>query len=198
MHNRVSSINKVAARLAELVPGGADRRRARPDERAHAREGDERVHRPGVRRAGVDHDRRVRPGHPERQHADRGPGRRLRPARPAPAARPGRPRPGAGLRLLPVSAGEAADRDGARAAGDAAAAHRDRGRPAHRDEGPGDPRGRQPARRRAVRARRGRRVRPVREDDRRGGPGAARATVQPSARRSGSSCRWTPTSRTTT
>ncbi len=31
-----------------------------------------------LRRAGVDHDRRVRPGHPERQHADRGPGRRLR------------------------------------------------------------------------------------------------------------------------
>ena len=41
------------------------------------------------------------------------------------------PRPGARLRLLPVPAGEAADRDGARAAGHAAAAHRDRGAGMH-------------------------------------------------------------------
>ncbi len=70
-----------------------------------------------------------------------------------------------------------------------AAAHRDRGRTAHRHEGPGDPRRWQPARRRAVRPHRRRRVRPVREDDRRGGPRAAAATVRPSAPRSGSSCR---------
>ena len=71
-------------------PGGPGRRRARADERAHAREDHGRVRGARVRRPGLDHDRRVRAGHPERQHADRGPGRRLRPARPAPAARPGR------------------------------------------------------------------------------------------------------------
>ena len=84
------------------------------------------------------------------------------------------PQPGARLRLLPVPAGEAADRDRARAAVHDRPAHRGRRGHAHRAQGPGDPRRGQPARRRAVRARRRRRLRPVREDDRRGGPRAAR------------------------
>ena len=79
------------------------------------------------------------------------------------------PRPGAGLRLLPLPAGEAADRDRARAAGHHRPAHRARRRHVRGHEGPGDPRRRQPARRRAVRPHRGRRLRPLRAAGRRGG-----------------------------
>ena len=39
VHNKVSSIEKAAARMRELVPGGADRDRARADGRAQARAG---------------------------------------------------------------------------------------------------------------------------------------------------------------
>ena len=46
----------------------------------------------------------------------------------APAARPGRPRPRAGVRVLPVPAGEAADRDRARPARHDRPAHRPRRR----------------------------------------------------------------------
>ena len=56
---------------------------------------------------------------------------RARPLPAAPAARPGRPRPRAGLRLLPLPAGEAADRDRARPAADHRQPHRPR-RPACR------------------------------------------------------------------
>ncbi len=69
---------------------------------------------------------------------------------------------GAGLRLLPLPAGEAAHRDGARPARHDRREHRSRGRDAGGAQGPRDPRRREPARRRAVRAHRGRRVRPVR------------------------------------
>ena len=93
VHNRVSSINKVAARVAELVPEARVVVGARPDERAHAGTDHGGVRGPQARRAGVHHDRRVRPGHPQRQHAHRGPRRRLRAVPAAPAARPGRPRP---------------------------------------------------------------------------------------------------------
>ena len=44
--------------------------------------------------------------------------------------------PGAGVRVLPLPGGEAADRDGARAAGDGGAAHGDRRRDVRRAEGP--------------------------------------------------------------
>ena len=117
VHNRVSSINRVAARIAELVPE-ARVAVAHGQMNEHVLENvmGEFLDRK-LRRAGVDHDRGVRAGHPERQHADRGPRRRLRAAAAAPAARPGGPGQGARLRLLPVPAGEAADRDRARAAG---------------------------------------------------------------------------------
>ena len=127
-----------------------------------------------ARRAGLHHDRRVRPRHLQRQHADH---RARRPARPlpaAPAARSGRPRPGARLRLLPLPAGEAAHRDRPRAARHHRRAHRPRRRHGGRDEGPRDPRRRQPARRRAVRAHRRRRLRPLRPAGRRGGRGVPR------------------------
>ena len=52
----------------------------------------------------------------------------LGPVAAAPAARPGRPRPRAGVRVLPVPAGEAADRDRARPARDDRRAHRPRRR----------------------------------------------------------------------
>ena len=149
--------------------GGPGRGRPRADERAPARVGDERLPGPQVRRAGVNDDHRVRAGHPEREHADRGPGRHVRAAPAAPAARPGRPQHRAGLRVLPVPAGEAADRDRVRAAGHDLAAHRGGRGHVRGPQGPGDPRRGQPARRRAVRAHRRGRLRPVRADDRRGG-----------------------------
>ena len=117
----------------------------------------------------------------------------------APAARPGRPRPRARVRLLPLPAGEAAHRDGARPARDDRAAHRPRRRHARGDEGPRDPRRRQPARRRAVRAHRRRRLRPVRPAGRRGRRGVQGRRPDRGARpTSRSSCRSTRTCRTTT
>ena len=71
------------------------------------------------------------------------------------------------LRLLPVPARAGPDRDGARAARHRGPAHRDRRGHVRGHEGPGDPRRREPAGRRAVRAHRRGRVRPVRADDRR-------------------------------
>ena len=198
VHNRVSSINRVAARLARAGPGGPDRGRPRADERARAGRRDERLPGPHVRRAGVHHDHRVRAGHPEREHADRGPRGHLRAAPAAPAARPGRPEQRARLRLLPVPAGDPADRDRARAAGHHRAAHRGGRGHVRGAEGPGDPRRGQPARRRAVRAHRRGRLRPVRADDRRGGHRAEGRRSGRAARRSGWSCRSTRTSRTTT
>ena len=155
---------------------GAGRGGARPDGRGRPGAGDGRLLGEGVRRPGLHHDRRVRHRHPERQHADRGAGRPARPGPAAPDPRPGRPGPRAGVRVLPLPAGEAADRAGARAAGHHRAAHRAGRRHVRGDEGPGDPRRRQPARRRAVRAHRGRRLRPVRADGRRGGAGSSRAS----------------------
>ena len=130
---------------------GAHRHRPRADDRGRARAGHGRVLGEGLRRPRQHHDRRERPRHPERQHADRRAGRRfgLSPAAPDPRAR--RPRPRARLRLLHLPAREAADGARARPARDDRAEHRDRRRHGGRDEGPRDPRRRQPARRRAGR-----------------------------------------------
>ena len=146
VHNRVESIDRAARRLRDLVPEARIAGRARPDARAPARAGDARILGARLRRPGLHDDRRERPRHLQRQH----PGHRARrPARPLAAASapwPGRARPRARLRLCPVSAGEAADRGGARPARDDRAARRPRRRHAGRDEGPRDPRRRQPAR----------------------------------------------------
>ena len=49
-------------------------------------------------------DRRIRPRHPDRQHADRAPRRHVRPGAALPAARPRRPLEGARLRLFTLPA----------------------------------------------------------------------------------------------
>ena len=129
---------------------------------------------PRVRHPGVHHDRRDRPGHLQRQHVDRRARRHVRAVAAAPAARPGGPQPGAWLRLLPVSARGAADRDRLRPAGDDRPEQRAGRGHGGGDEGPRDPRRRQRAGRRAVRARRRRRLRPVRAAGRRGRRGVPR------------------------
>ena len=105
VHNRVESIYSMAGLLQRLVPEARDRRRPRPDGRGRAREGDGRLRRAAVRRAGGDDDHRERPRHPERQHDDHQPRRPLRPGAAVPAARPRRPIGSAGLRVPADAAG---------------------------------------------------------------------------------------------
>ena len=69
---------------------GPLRRRARPDGADRGRGADVRLLRQEVRGAGLDHDRRERARHPERQHDDRPPRRPLRPRPALSAARPRR------------------------------------------------------------------------------------------------------------
>ena len=116
VHNRVESIDRAAARLRELVPEARIAIAHGQMNETRARAGHRRLLGEGVRRARVHDDRRVRPRHRQRQHADRRAGRRAGAVPAAPAARPGRPRPRAGVRVLPVPAGEAAHRDRARPA----------------------------------------------------------------------------------
>ena len=111
VHNRVQSIDKVARRIAELVP---EARVAT----AHGQMGEQRLEQVMIdfweRRADVLVCTTIVEAGLDistRQHAA---DRALRPdgAVPAaPAARPGRAQPGARLRLLPLPAGQAADRD---------------------------------------------------------------------------------------
>ncbi len=56
VHNRVETIYEIAAKIQELVPHGARRRRPRADERDRAGAGDAGLHAARVRRAGRDHD----------------------------------------------------------------------------------------------------------------------------------------------
>jgi transcription-repair coupling factor (superfamily II helicase) len=102
IHNRVRTIDQAAARISALVP----------DARGDAGEDGRGVLEPRFRHPGLHHDRRDGPGHLERQHPDRGAGRHLRAVAAAPAPRPRGAVPGARLRLLPLSARGAADRDG--------------------------------------------------------------------------------------
>ena len=218
VHNRVSTIDRAARQDPRARARGAGRRRARPDERGPARAHGQRVLAQRVRRAGLHHDRRERPGHLQREHADRRAQRHAGPLPAAPAARPGRPRPRARLRLLPLPARAPAHRDRARPARHhrpALRAGRGHGR---RDEGPGDPRRGQHPGRRAERAHRRRRVRPLHPAGRRGrrrvpagrrgaggrrGGGAGRGAGGPAGRRArparlrrrASGCGWRPTAR---
>ena len=174
VHNRVSSIDQAAARVRALVPEArvvVAHGQMNEDTLERTVEG---VLEPRVRRSGLHHDRRDRPGHLERQHARRRARRHLRAGAAAPAARPGRAQPRARLRLLPVSTGPAADRNGLRPAGHDRAEQRAWCRHVGGDEGPRDPRRRQCARRRTVRPRRRRRLRPVRAAGRRGRRGLPR------------------------
>jgi hypothetical protein len=81
LHNRVESIDRVAKRPARARARGAGRHRSRADERGGARAGDGRLLGEAVRRPGLHHHRRERPRHPEREHPDRRPRRRLRACR---------------------------------------------------------------------------------------------------------------------
>ena len=198
IHNRVESINRAAAKLAEIVP---EARIAV----AHGQMGEAALEQIMIGFWEKQYDVLVAttivesgPGHPERQHADRRPGRHVRAVAAAPAARTGRPGARARLRLLHLPARAAADRDGLRPAGDDRAAHRDGRRHGGRDEGPRDPRLGQPARRRAVRAHRRRRVRPLRAAGRRGGRRLPRRGARRRRPRSRSTCRSTPTCRSST
>ena len=105
---------------------GPHRGGPREDGRAQARAGRARLLGEAVRRARLHDDRRDRPRHLQRQHADRRAGRPARPLPAAPAARARRPWPRAGLLLLPVPARGAAHRDGARPAADHRQPHRPR------------------------------------------------------------------------
>ena len=169
VHNRVTSIRRVAAQVAELVP---EARIAV----AHGQMNEHELEQIMVDFWERKYDVLVAttivesgPGHPQRQHAHHRPGRHVRPVPAAPAPRPGRPRHRAGLRLFPLPGRDVADRDRARTAGHRGPAHRGGRGHVRGPEGPGDPRRGQPARRRAVRAHRRGRVRPVPADDRRGG-----------------------------
>ena len=74
-------------------PGGAGGEgggRARPDGGGPARGRDDGLLRGQVRHPALDHDRRIGPRHPDRQHAHRAPGRHVRPGAALPAARPRR------------------------------------------------------------------------------------------------------------
>ena len=114
LHNRVETIDETAERVRALVP----------DARvlvAHGQmaEGElEQVMldflRGGRRRARVHHDRRVRPRHPEREHADRGARRRARPGPALPDPRARRTLARARLRLpaLPLGGRALARRPG--------------------------------------------------------------------------------------
>ncbi|MGY2873410.1 transcription-repair coupling factor (superfamily II helicase) [Marmoricola sp. URHA0025 HA25] len=144
IHNRVGSIEKAAARIRELVPEARVATAPRADGRAPAGAGDARLLGEEVRRPGVHDDRGVGSRRLQRQHDDHRAGRHPGPLAAAPAPRPGGAQPGAGLRLLPLPARQAADRDRPRAARDPRAALRPRRRHGDRDEGPRDPRRRQP------------------------------------------------------
>ncbi len=119
MHNRVESIERAAKQDRASSCPRPGSRIAHGQMNEHALEQvivdfwEKRVRRPGLH-----HDRRERPRHLQRQHADRRPRRPARPVAAAPAPRPRRAWPRARLRLLPLPAREAAHRDRARPARD--------------------------------------------------------------------------------
>ena len=126
VHNRVESIERAAARLREMVP---EARIAT----AHGKMGEHRLEEVIVDFWDKKFDVLVCTTIVETgldiSNANTLIARALRPARAlaaAPAAGPRRPRAGAGVRLLPLPAGAADDRDRARPAADDGGAHRPR------------------------------------------------------------------------
>ena len=162
---------------ARAVPGRALRRRARPDGRGRAGDGDARLPARRRRRARVHVDHRVGHRHPRREHADRRARRRLRAGAALPDPRARRAQPRARVRLPALRLRAGAHRGGGAAPVGAVGLHRAGRRLQDRDARPGDPRRGQPARRRAVRARRGAGLRAVHADARRS------RRARPSARR---------------
>ena len=148
---RIKDLPELERFLREQVPEVKYRRRPRPDGADPAGRRHERLLRRPVRRAAVDHHRRVRPRHPHRQHPDHPPRRHVRPGPALSAARPGRPGQGARLRLSDHARPSAADPlRRTPAEGDAVAGQPGRRLPAGQPR-PRHPRRRQPPGRRAVR-----------------------------------------------
>jgi transcription-repair coupling factor (superfamily II helicase) len=85
---RIEDLDEVK-RSSIASAGGEGRRRAWADG-GGTRGRDDGLLRRQVRRAALDHHRRIRPRHPDRQHADRPPRRHVRPGAALPAARPRR------------------------------------------------------------------------------------------------------------
>ena len=158
---------------------GEGRGGARPDAVAGAGRHHVGVLRRQVRRAAVDHHHRVRPRHPDRQHADRPSRRHVRAGAALSVARPGGALEAA--RLCAVhAAGEKEDHRAGRAAaqGAAIARHAGRGLPARLARSRHPRRG-QPSGRRAVRPHQGGRLRALPADAGRGGD-VARRPASPS------------------
>ena len=88
---RIADMAEVEEWLHKTRARDQVRHRARPDEPDRGRGADERVLREEVRGAALDHDRRERARHPQRQHDHHPPRRPLRPRPALPAARPRRP-----------------------------------------------------------------------------------------------------------
>ena len=78
---RIEDLDECAAFLRQNVPECKVRRRARPDGDDRARGQDRRLLRRQIRHPALDLDRRIRPRHPARQHADRASRRHVRPRR---------------------------------------------------------------------------------------------------------------------
>ena len=114
-------------------------------------------------------DRRIRAGHPDRQHADRAPRRHVRPGAALPAARPCRPLEGARLCAVHAAGQPQADRHRRPPAEGAAVARHARRRLPARQPRPRYSRRRQSARRGAVRPYQGSRLRALPADAGRGG-----------------------------
>ena len=184
LHNRVETIDETAERVRAMCPTRARDGGARPDGGEGAGDRDARVPARRGGRARVHDDRGVGSRHPQRQHADRGAGRRPWPGPALPDPRARGPVARARLRLpaLPLRSRPVAGRR--RPAVHAVRLHRARLRLQDRHARPGDPRRGQPAGRRPVGPRGGRGLRAVRGHARRGG-GVARGGLRRRGGRAG-------------
>jgi transcription-repair coupling factor (superfamily II helicase) len=100
VHNRVQTIDAIKAHLNQLVPEARCGCGSRSDARGAAGVGDAPLQRGRYGHPALDDHHRIRTGHPEREHAHRGPRRHLRPGSTLSIARPGRTRGCARLLLL--------------------------------------------------------------------------------------------------
>ena len=109
VHNKIESIYHVAQHLKKLVPDAAHRGRARADVGGRTGAGDVRLLPPQGRHSALHHHHRKRPGHPQRQHHHHRQRRPHGPVAVVPVARARGALQPAGVRLLPLSAQQAAD-----------------------------------------------------------------------------------------
>ena len=91
IHNRVETIEAIAALVQKIVPERAHRDRPRADERKGDGAGDARFHRLQIRRSRRDDDHRERHRHPACEHDHHQPRRQLRPFAALSASRARRP-----------------------------------------------------------------------------------------------------------